>query len=288
MPAPRPVRRTARRGRRAARQTLAVAWRTPSRASSVRGSTLRSTVRWSWSAVSTTAPRRDAKGRRALDPDAPTSFVQLLSSRLEAEYVAELHDEYAGGEAKKLLKDRATVDALVAAARGARYLHVATHGWFAAESAAVSMLDRVGRTDAFDLSLDRARDAIVGFLPETLCGLALAGADKARRDPHRGGIGDARPHLLRARRAVGLQANVGIRRAGQGDQSLQTALLAAGARTAITSLWKVDDAATRRLFEIFYTKLWKDGLPARPTRCGRRRWRSVTKAIPCATGRDGC
>jgi CHAT domain-containing protein len=41
---------------------------------------------------------------------------------------------------------------------------------------------------------------------------------------------------------------------------LQTALHAAGVRTAITSLWKVDDAATRRLFELFYTKLWKEGL----------------------------
>ena len=56
------------------------------------------------------------------------------------------------------------------------------------------------------------------------------------------------------------ETNVGIRRAGQGIQSLQTALHAAGARAAITSLWKVDDAATRRLFELFYTKLWKERL----------------------------
>ena len=52
------------------------------------------------------------------------------------------------------------------------------------------------------------------------------------------------------------ETNVGIRRAGQGIQSLQSALHAAGARTAITSLWKVDDAATRKLFELFYTYLW--------------------------------
>ena len=33
------------------------------------------------------------------------------------------------------------------------------------------------------------------------------------------------------------------------------------ARTAITSLWKVDDdAASRRLFGIFYTKLWIEKL----------------------------
>ena len=57
------------------------------------------------------------------------------------------------------------------------------------------------------------------------------------------------------------ETNVGIRRAGQGIQSLQAALYAAGARSSITSLWKVDDAATRRLMELFYTKLWEEGLP---------------------------
>ena len=56
------------------------------------------------------------------------------------------------------------------------------------------------------------------------------------------------------------ETNVGLRRAGQGIQSLQGALHAAGVRTAITSLWKVDDAATRRLMELFYTSLWDEGL----------------------------
>ena len=56
------------------------------------------------------------------------------------------------------------------------------------------------------------------------------------------------------------ETNVGIHRAGQGIQSLQTALHAAGVRTAITSLWRVDDAATRHLMELFYTYLWKDEL----------------------------
>jgi len=31
-------------------------------------------------------------------------------------------------------------------------------------------------------------------------------------------------------------------------------------RTAITSLWRADDAATSRFFELFYTKLWEDQL----------------------------
>lgn len=54
--------------------------------------------------------------------------------------------------------------------------------------------------------------------------------------------------------------NVGIRRAGQGIQSLQSALHAPGARTSLTSPWKVDDAAPRRLMELFYTRLWEEKL----------------------------
>ena len=37
------------------------------------------------------------------------------------------------------------------------------------------------------------------------------------------------------------ETGAGLRRSGMGIQSLQTALHAAGARTAITFFWKVDD-----------------------------------------------
>ena len=53
---------------------------------------------------------------------------------------------------------------------------------------------------------------------------------------------------------------VGVRRAGLGIQSLQAALHLAGARTALTSLWKVDDQLTRELMQAFYTNLWTKGM----------------------------
>ncbi len=52
------------------------------------------------------------------------------------------------------------------------------------------------------------------------------------------------------------ETNVGLRRGGQGIASLQSALHAAGVRTAITSLWKVPDEATRELMTEFYRRLW--------------------------------
>jgi CHAT domain-containing protein len=115
--------------------------------------------------------------------------------------------------------------------------------------------------EALALATERAQDTIVGFLPETLCGLALAGANHGSN----GRLTAeelATLDLTNCELAVlsACETNVGIRRAGQGIQSLQTALHAAGARTAITSLWKVSDAATMRLFELFYTKLWSEKL----------------------------
>src|SRR5262249_13841627 len=138
-----------------------------------------------------------------------------------------------------------------------RFLHLATHGWTtmrADEPAAA----RGGGGDpaAFDLA-ERVR----GLAPMTLCGLALAQANRGL-DEH----GDE-PGLLTAEQLAGLDLSrcelvvlsacdtnvgVGMRRAGQGLQSLQAALHAAGAGHAITSLWKVDDLATHDLMLEFY------------------------------------
>jgi CHAT domain-containing protein/tetratricopeptide (TPR) repeat protein len=190
---------------------------------------------------------------------AGANFALLLGAGLEARRVAEQFETWIGVEADLVTGAAATKAALVERVEKARYLHVATHGWFAPPTE-VSMLDDVGADDgsgagdALRLSLERTQETIVGFLPETLCGLALAGANHGPE-----GILTAE-ELATLDLAVlsACETNVGIRRAGQGIQSLQTALHAAGARTAITSLWKVDDAATMRLFEIFYTKLWSE------------------------------
>ena len=45
----------------------------------------------------------------------------------------------------------------------------------------------------------------------------------------------------------------------------------AGARNTLTSLWKVDDAGTRAMFEAFYGRLWRDRLPLRAALTHARR-----------------
>ena len=193
------------------------------------------------------------------------AFGQLPATSEEIILIGSRFEESFGIKPLLLKGGAATKEALNAHAPQARFLHVATHGWFAPEKFK-SQLDTI--TDQRTRSLfERAQETLIGFAPETLCGLALAGANLGRDAVGRipGIITAEELSMLDLRNCElavlsACETNAGIRRAGQGIQSLQSALHAAGARTAITSLWKVDDAATRRLMELFYTKLWKDKL----------------------------
>jgi len=195
----------------------------------------------------------------------PDRFQKLLQARYEAEATADLFEEAFEIEPTLLTKKKTTKAALFESAPGKRYLHLATHGWFAPESVRSTEDAQPTGTGAARMGIE---ERVSGLAPMTLCGLALAGANRGRDS-----LGRV-PGILTAEELCSLdlsqcelavlsacETNVGIRRAGQGIQSLQSALYAAGARTSITSLWKVDDAATRRLMEVFYTNLWIEKMP---------------------------
>ncbi len=194
-----------------------------------------------------------------------SGFAFLVGTKEEMESISALYEDVFARPAGTLTGPGATKAALLAAASKTRWLHLATHGWFAPETCR-SQLDSLAEGGS-DEPWKNAEETLAGFAPETLCGLALAGANRGRD-----ALGRV-PGILTAEELAtfdlhdcelavlsACETNVGIRRSGQGVQSLQSALHAAGARTAITSLWKVDDAATRRLFELFYAKLWKEKL----------------------------
>lgn len=198
--------------------------------------------------------------------DVATTFAPLPATIGEARAVAASFE--AAFEAAVETGDEQRVTALfgtdaskaafLATAPTASFIHVATHGWFATE------LGQSPTDEIDDAATDRGRATLESFLPESLCGLAFAGANRsgeggveARLTAEEVGALD----LARCELAVlsACETNVGIRRAGEGIQSLQSALHAAGVHASITSLWTVDDVATRRLFEVFYTRLWRDG-----------------------------
>ncbi|MEM9799931.1 MAG: CHAT domain-containing tetratricopeptide repeat protein [Planctomycetota bacterium] len=186
----------------------------------------------------------------------------LIQSRVEVETLQALHAAaFDGAESRILTGVNVDKESLSAAVRGAEFVHLATHGWFAGDALASS--DPSGRKRYGGPVLD---ELVVGFAPAALCGLALSGANHGRDDLGRvPGILSAEELAVFDLSACELavlsacETSVGIRRAGQGIESLRTAIHAAGARRAITSLWRVDDAAARRLFERFYTLLWLDG-----------------------------
>ena len=193
-------------------------------------------------------------------------FPALAGTEPEAASTAELFDRAFAIEPTLLTKKETTKAALFEAAPGKRYVHLATHGWFAPES--VKSTEDTGPNEDSSFARMSVEERVTGFAPMTLCGLALAGANHGADSLGRvKGILTAEElctlDLSQCELAVlsACETNVGIRRAGQGIQSLQAALYAAGARTSITSLWKVDDAATRRLMELFYTNLWIEKLP---------------------------
>jgi len=193
-------------------------------------------------------------GGRAQQSGAGTTFPPLPHTATEAAAMSRLFESAFKVKAQSLGEDSATKASVFKHAPGRRFLHLATHGWFAPETTASTRDHELAATSTADVR---------GLAPMLLCGLALAGANGGRDS-----IGRT-TGILTAEELCGLdlsacelavlsacETNVGVRRAGQGIQSLQSALFAAGARSSITSLWKVDDAATRRLMEVFYTNLW--------------------------------
>ncbi|MCE9593211.1 MAG: CHAT domain-containing protein [Planctomycetes bacterium] len=215
-------------------------------------------------------------------PEAPTSvaaflrggawergFEPLASTGTEVRSLGALFGEaFDGATTVVLEKRRASRQALERLAPRARFLHLATHGWFAPESLRC-WSDETPVDPHAGLGARMSGEArAIGSSPMLVCGLALAGAnlpaDALGRYP---GLVTAEElaslDLSNCELAVlsACDTNVGIRRAGQGVASLQMALHLAGARSVITSLWKVPDEATKELMLDFYRRLWVEKKP---------------------------
>jgi len=135
---------------------------------------------------------------------------------------------------------------------GPRYLHLATHGFFLGEAGGGSeeVLGKDGQTYLHDMQV-----------PQFNSGLALAGVNRAPA-----AIGN--PGLLFASQLAQLdldgtelavlsacESGAGMVVAGETVDSLRQSLEAAGARSAVTTLWPVSDAASADLMGHFYRGL---------------------------------
>lgn len=183
---------------------------------------------------------------------ATDSEVRTLAHYFGRAHPERPHDTLTGSEATRA--------AFEARAGSASFLHLATHAYFAPESVP-SMLD--GQTKRAPSALDPRAQAF-GLAPLLLCGLVFAGGNRPGPEGDAGRMtADELSGLDLSRCDLAVlsacETALGVRRAGQGVASLQSALHAAGVRTMITSLWKVPDQASKELMGHFYRFLWVEG-----------------------------
>ena len=156
-------------------------------------------------------------------PGRPDSDDYLPNVRSEAEAIAKHFPQVT-----PLYEEEATPDAVLAQSHDQDVVHFGCHGWFDAKQPEQSGLLLAGgwltvRRIINELHLEQARLATLGA--------CLSG----------------RAALLRGDEHVGL---------------LQT-MLTTSVQMVVASLWKVDDAATRILFEVFYAELVTGQPPAK-------------------------
>lgn len=194
-------------------------------------------------------------------------FPPLPSTEAEVRSVASLHASTlgAGDKAVVLVGSEATSDALFEHATTARFLHVATHGYFD-PLPELATHDTRAESRITATWLESSGADVDALSPAVFSGLAMAGANRPV-DAAGAAFGRvtaqelATLDLRRCELAVlaACDTSVGVVRAGQGTASLQSALHAAGARSVVTSLWQVPDEATSRLMTEFYRCLWERG-----------------------------
>lgn len=200
-----------------------------------------------------------APGTGAAQPFAP-----LSDSGPEADSVAALaasaglHTEMVTGRAP-------TAERLRSRLRGARYVHLATHGYYGAPTPADTTASSPTRS-AFALAPDdpavsAVRTAVASRNPLLESGIALAGANESSE-----GLltaAELATFDLRGVRLLTLSAcetGLGREVSGQGVLGLRAAALAAGAEATLVALWDVPDDVTAELMGRFYRGLWEEGL----------------------------
>jgi CHAT domain-containing protein/Tfp pilus assembly protein PilF len=178
-------------------------------------------------------------------------YPPLPGTLLEAREIAALLTD-----AEVFTDAKATESAIKRVSRPS-ILHVATHGFFLEDQ-------KQGVGDARSLVRERAESTDVPFEnPLLRSGLILAGVTQRSSGPGEDGVLSALETAgldLRGTKLVVLSAcetGIGDVKVGDGVYGLRRALVIAGAESQVTSLWQVDDAATRDLMVDFYKRLQK-------------------------------
>ena len=163
---------------------------------------------------------------------------------------------------------QATEEAFRQRAPRHRYLHLATHGYFAPEELRSALAPEPTGPHPAAGPMRRGDDlfggqGIVGFHPGLLSGLALAGANRPPEPGKDDGVLTALEVAELDLEGVDLtvlsacETGLGEPAGGEGLLGLQRAFQEAGARGVVASLWSTEDEPTRALMVRFYENLWQ-------------------------------
>jgi CHAT domain-containing protein/Tfp pilus assembly protein PilF len=195
-----------------------------------------------------------------------TGFGPLPGATREVAAIRDLfRARHPKGAVTELRGDRATEAAFRREAGRHRWLHLATHGFFAPPALLSALDPDRGAARHLPMGPLGGRD-ITRFHPGLLSGLALAGANRGREVGRDDGILTSLEVAELDLEDVDLVAlsacetGLGASAGGEGLLGLQRAFQEAGARAVVASLWKVRDEATRALMERFYRNLWQQGM----------------------------
>jgi hypothetical protein len=188
------------------------------------------------------------------------SALELPGAALEVKQIADLAQSL-NFPAITMTGSTPTKAAVLAKLIGCDLVHVASHGFF--DSAIGSPATEKSVTANSVDSATNSRAETIARNPLIKSGIILA--PSADDKDHEG--------KLTAEELVGTDlqdcdlfvlsacdTGRGEEVTGQGVIGLRSAIMAAGAKNVLLSLWPVDDQATRALMNHFYTNLWKDHL----------------------------
>ena len=165
---------------------------------------------------------------------------------------------FPSGSLVELNQNKASEESVRESAPKSRYLHFATHGFFADET-----VKAMAAKQGDNKKMMGEKVVVTGENPGLLSGLVLAGANLPPKGNGDDGILTASEvaelDLTGVELAIlsACETGLGKTAGGEGIFGLQRAFQLSGARTVVASSWKVPDLSTKELMVRFYGNLWE-------------------------------
>lgn len=166
-------------------------------------------------------------------------------------------------------------------------LHVATHGFFAGEDKSSALEGATAGSQSDAVALNDVQRAAGAYSPGLLSGLVFAGANDPPPipdDPAALAVMPDDGYLTADEIALmpldgaelvvlsACESGLGKTAGGEGMLGIQRAFQLAGARSTISTLWTINDEATRRIMEEFYRNYLKKHLTPLESLRAAQRW----------------